>query len=174
MRKPLISTLAMLALFLSACGASSEPAETDVQPVAETEEAGPSVEQFASIIAESRGAVDDWLDEWDEYTCSSLTVADGDPLCEASLTGGGYVALTASLKLEAATKTDAPAYIGDPPDEISIIWQSTEDAATAAATAGEDIPEGCSTSDECAGKVMEFTSAMTELQAKYGSWAPYM
>lgn len=159
---------------ITGCSAASEPAEPEAQPPTQTEEAGPSVEEFASIIAESRRPVDDWLDDWDEYTCSTLSVADGDPLCEATLTGGGYVAETARLELNSATKEDSLVYIGDPPDSIAIIWQSTEDVATAASEAGEEIPDDCSASDECAGAVMTFLMAMEDLQAKYDAWEPYM
>ncbi|MGZ1491149.1 hypothetical protein [Brevibacterium sediminis] len=174
MRKPLITSLAVLTLLLSACGASSEPAETDAQPVADTEESGATAEQFASLISEERRAVDEWLEDWDDNTCSTLSVADGDPLCEVSLTSGSLVADTAKIVMEGATKEGVPAYIGQPPEEIASIWQETFDAATAASEAGEAIPDDCSTSDDCVGKVMDFTMAMDDLQGKYDAWAPYL
>lgn len=174
MRKPLLTSLAVLTLLLSACGASNEPAASDVQPAAETEASGATVEQFASLISEERRPVDEWLEDWDDNTCSTLSVADGDPLCEASLISGGFVANTAQIVMEGATKEGAAAYIGLPPDEIEGIWQETYDAATAASEAGEAIPDDCSTADDCVGKVMDFTMAMDDLQSKYDAWAPYI
>lgn len=174
MPKTLLATLVAVAFIITGCSAPAENTEASVPAEPETEEAGPTVEEFASVIAESRGAVDDWLDEWDEHICSSMTVAEGDPLCEVSLMGGSLVAETARTKLNSATKEDSLVYLGDPPDKIAIIWQSTEDAAIAAAEAGSAIPEDCSTSEGCAGKVMDFTMAMETLQRKYDSWAPYM
>lgn len=174
MRKPLIPTLTVLALLLSSCGASTDPVETDAQPVAETEESGATVEQFASLISEERRSVDEWIEDWHDNTCSTLSVADGDPLCETSLISGSLIADTAKITMEGATKEGVPAYIGQPPEEITSIWQETFDAATTASEAGEAIPEDCSSADDCVGKVMDFTMAMDDLQGKYDAWAPYL
>lgn len=176
MPKTFLATLVAAAFIITGCSAPADTTTTDAQPAAEAEESGPSVEEFASIIAESRRDVDDWLDTWDDNECSSIGVSAGTDIfaCELSLTSGGYVAENARLKLASATNEDAPVYIGDPPESIGIIWQSTEDTATAASEAGDEIPDDCSTDDECAGRVMTFLMAMEDLQSKYDSWAPYM
>lgn len=176
MPKTLIATLVAAAFVIVGCSAPTTTTDAEAQPAAETEEAGPTVEQFASIISESRRDVDEWLETWEDNGCSTIGISTGTDIfaCEISLTTGGLVAETARLRLEAPTNPDAPVYIGDPPDSISIIWQSTEDAAAAASDAGEAIPDDCSIDDECAGKIMDFLMAMDDLQGKYDSWAPYM
>ncbi|NNV09162.1 hypothetical protein ETC03_23675 [Geobacillus sp. MMMUD3] len=94
--------------------------------------------------------------------------------CELSLISGSLIAETKRLELDSATNENSLVYLGDPPVSIAVIWQSTEDAATAASEAGEAIPEDCSTSDDCVSKVMDFEMAMEDLQGKYDAWAPYM
>jgi hypothetical protein len=176
MPRNLLATIVAAAFITSGCTGPSEPTEADVQPPATTEEAGPSVEEFASIIAEGRRDVDEWLETWDENYCSPMGVTDETDImaCEISLISGGLIAETKLLELSSATQEDSLVYIGQPPDSIAIIWQSTEDAAAAASQAGEAIPEDCPASEDCTSKVMDFVSAMEDLQGKYDSWAPYM
>lgn len=160
-----------LILLLSACS-SGEPAS--VPSTNEVQTSGASVQQFASVIAESRGDVDDWLADWHEATCSTLATESGDPTCQALLLGGGLTAETAKLKIEGATKPGVPAYIGEPPEEIAIIRGATEKVAVAAADAGEALPDDCSADSECVKKVFAFVTAMEDLQSKYDAWEPYM
>lgn len=173
MPKTLLAGLLAAAFIITGC---STPASTtgEPQPAAEAEGAGPTVEQFASIIAEDRRDVDDWLDDWHDNSCSTLGVSGGDIACEISLMTGGLIAETARLGLDSATKESSLVYIGDPPKEIATIWQSTVNAATAAAEAGVEIPDECSSDDGCADYVMNFVSAMGTLQSKYDSWEPYL
>ena len=176
MPKTFLVTLAAAALIVTGCAAPSESSEDDAQPVAETETPGAGAEEFASLIAETRRDVDEWLDTWDENGCSSLGVSTGTDImaCEMSLISGGLIADTAEIRMEGATKEGVPAYIGQPPENISIIWDSTKAAAAAASDAGEEIPDDCAASDECAGAVMNFLMAMDDLQGKYDAWEPYM
>ncbi|AZL08591.1 hypothetical protein [Brevibacterium aurantiacum] len=175
MPKKLLATLAAATLIITGCSAPTETSEAEAPPASQTEETGTTVEQFASIIAESRRPVDDWLeDAWDANTCSASIVAAGDITCDLALLSGTTTASTAYIVLDTPTKIDAPGYIGDPPKEVAIIWQSTKDAAEKASDAGEEIPEDCSTDPTCASKVLAFDMAMYDLQGKYDSWAPYM
>lgn len=174
MPRILFAVVVALAFILTGCSATDDATTVETQPSVETEATGPSVEEFASVIAESRRDVDDWIDDWKEDSCSGMAVAGGDPRCGAWLISGGYVALTASLDLDSATKESTDVYIGDPPDEVRIIWKATADAADAANEAGEAIPDDCSADEECTRLVNEFDFAMDELQRKYDSWDPYM
>lgn len=176
MRKNLIAALVAFTFIIGGCSTSKEATEAAAPVAAEAEATGPAAEEFASIIAEGRRDVDDWLETWDENYCSPMGVADGTDImaCELSLMTGGLIAETKRLELDSATNEDALVYLGDPPESISIIWQSTEDAAAAASEAGEAIPEDCSTSDDCVGKVMDFVMAMEDLQGRYDAWEPYM
>ena len=176
MRKNLIAALVASTFIISGCSTSEEATEAAAPVAAETEAAGPAAEEFASIIAEGRRDVDDWLATWDENYCSPMGVADGTDImvCELSLMSGSLIAETKRLELDSATNEDSLVYLGDPPESIAIIWQSTEDAAAAASEAGEAIPEECSTSDDCVGKVMDFVMAMEDLQGRYDAWEPYM
>lgn len=167
----------MAATFIiTGCSAPEETTEAAAPAAAEPEATGPAAEEFASIIAEGRRDVDDWLETWDENDCSPIGVANGIDImaCELSLISGGLIAETKRLELDSATNENSLVYLGDPPESIAIIWQSTEDAAAAAAEAGEAIPEDCSTSDDCVSKVMDFEMAMEDLQGKYDAWDPYM
>lgn len=176
MPKRFLAALVAAAFIFTGCSASGEPTTTDAQPAAEAETSGPASEEFASIIAQSRRDVDEWLDTWDENGCSSIGITTGTDImaCELSLISGGLIAETSRLKLDSATKIEAPAYIGDPPDEINIIWQSTEDAATAASEAGENLPDVCESDEGCGRKIIDFLMAMEDLQSSYDSWEPYM
>lgn len=159
------------ALVLSACTAgTTEPPAVE----SETAAAGVSSEQFASIIAESRRPVDEWLENWQNGGCSAVAVEQGDPLCSSYLVSGKLTAETAKLKMEGATKPGVPAYIGEPPSDVAIVWGSTEDVAAAAADAGAALPEDCSADAECVNKVFVFVSAMRDLQSKYDAWEPFM
>lgn len=172
MPKKILATLAAATLTFTGCSAPTEASEAP--QVSQAEGTGTTVEQFASIIAESRRPVDDWMeDTWDANTCSASIVAAGDVTCDLALLSGTTIASTAYIVLDTPTKIDAPGYIGDPPKEVAIIWQSTKDAAKKASDAGEEIPDDCSTDPTCASKVLAFDIAMYDLQGKYESWAPY-
>lgn len=176
MPKKFLATIVAVSFISTGCSAAGETTEAAAPAVAETDSTGPALEEFASIIAEGRRDVDEWLETWDENYCSPMGVADGSDImaCELSLISGGLIAETKRLELDSATNEDSLVYIGDPPEPIAIIWQSTEDAAAAASEAGESIPEDCSTSDDCVSKVMDFEMAMEDLQGKYDAWDPYM
>ncbi|WP_166825344.1 hypothetical protein [Brevibacterium limosum] len=176
MPKKLLATIVATSFLITGCSAAEETSEAAAPAAAEAEATGPAAEEFASIIAEGRRDVDDWLETWDENYCSPMGVADGTDImaCELSLISGGLIAETKRLELDSATNEDSLVYLGDPPESIAIIWQSTEDAAAAASEAGEAIPENCSTSDDCVSKVMDFEMAMEDLQGKYDAWDPYM
>lgn len=176
MPKKFFATIVAAAFIVTGCSAPEETTEAAAPAAAEADSNGPAVEEFASIIAEGRRDVDGWLETWDENYCSPMGVADGTDImaCELSLVTGGLIAETKRLELDSATNEDSLVYIGDPPESIAIIWQSTEDAAAAASKAGELIPEDCSTSDDCVSKVMDFHMAMEDLQGKYDAWDPYM
>lgn len=176
MPKKLLATFVAATFIFGGCSTSEEATEAAAPVAAEAEATGPTAEEFASIIAEGRRDVDDWLETWDENYCSAMGVADGTDImaCELSLMSGSLIAETKRLELDSATNEGSLVYLGDPPESIAIIWQSTEDAATAASEAGEAIPEDCSASDDCVGKVMDFVMAMEDLQDRYDAWDPYM
>lgn len=176
MPKKLLATIVAATFIITGCSAPEETTEAAAPAAAETEPTGPAAEEFASIIAEGRRDVDDWLETWDQNYCSPMGVADGTDImaCELSLMSGSLIAETKRLELDSATNEDSLVYLGDPPESIASIWQSTEDAAAAASEAGEALPEDCSTSDDCISKVGDFVMAMEELQGKYDSWDPYM
>ncbi|WP_231442065.1 hypothetical protein [Brevibacterium zhoupengii] len=177
MPKTFLATLVATAFFITGCaGVPATTAGAEVEPAAETETTEASAEEFASIIAEGRRDVDEWLETWDENYCSPIGVGDGTDImaCEISLISGGLIADTKVIEMDSATKEDSLVYIGEPPESIAIIWQSTLDAATAASEAGEAVPDDCTTADDCTSKVMEFTMAMEDLQGKYDAWEPYM
>src|SRR5699024_12762616 len=75
MPRKLLATIVAATFITTGCTGPSEPTEADVQPPTTTEEAGPSVEEFASIIAEGRRDVDDWLETWHENYCRPMGVA---------------------------------------------------------------------------------------------------
>ena len=61
MRKNLLAALVAFTFIISGCSTSEEATEAAAPVVAEAEAAGPATEEFASIIAEGRRDVDDWL-----------------------------------------------------------------------------------------------------------------
>lgn len=173
----LLATFIATAAILTGCaGATAITTDAEAEPAADTEITEASAEEFASIIAEGRRDVDEWLETWDDNYCSPIGVGDGTDImaCELSLITGSLVADTKVIEMDSATKEDSLVYIGDPPDSIAIIWQSTVDAATAASEAGDAIPDDCSIAEDCTSKVVEFTMAMEDLQGKYDAWEPYM
>lgn len=176
MRTPLVVSAAIAVLALSGCsgGTATEAAGSPSPPASASASAGPTVEEFGSIISENRRDVDEWLEKWDEHTCSPLSVGDGDPLCEAHLVAGGYTAEAVKLSLQGATSTQSLVHIGDPPDEIKQLWLETEQAASAAADAGDEIPDDCAAASDCVGKVGDFVTAFEDVQSKFDSWDPYL
>lgn len=176
MPKKLLATIVAATFIITGCSAPEETTEAAALAAAATESTGPTVEEFASIIAEGRRDVDDWLETWDQNYCSPMGVADGTDImaCELSLMSGSLIAETKRLEVDSATNEDSLVFLGGPPESIAIIWQSTEDAAVAASEAGETLPEDCSTRDDCVNKARDFVMAMEELQGKYDSWDPYM
>ncbi|WGP05169.1 hypothetical protein QFE97_13775 [Bacillus subtilis] len=94
MRKPLIASFPVLTLLLSACGASSEPAETDFQAVAETEAAGPPERGIpVNSINELRDAVEATGVTCDDYylrEVSGVTGYEDFANCNYSTTFGTF------------------------------------------------------------------------------------
>ncbi|MEL7584897.1 hypothetical protein [Brevibacterium casei] len=134
MPKKLFVAVVAASFIITGCSAEEETSEATGPAAAEAEAASPAAEEFASIIAEGRRDVDDWLETWDENGCSPMGVANGTDImaCELSLISGSLIAETKRLELDSATNENSLVYLGDPPVSIAVIWQSTEDAATAA------------------------------------------
>ncbi|MEU2200582.1 hypothetical protein [Isoptericola sp. NPDC019482] len=145
--------------------ASSEAPESApaTETVAET-----TVDQWASIVAGQRHAVDEMNADWEDATCSATAIAMGDaPDCEAYLIAMGYTAETAAVAIGGAINPDSDTYLGDPPAEIADLYESTFEAADAASVAVSDWENEAATP-------MDATRAWDDLLTKFAEWEPYL
>lgn len=133
-----------------------------------------SVQQFASEIAPIRLDVNESFDRWKERTCSSLAIADGDVLCHGNALILGSTVQTAYIKLNTITNTSASGYVGQPPAEISDLYQETLKVAAKAHDSGKAFQESGCEEKECIGLTVDLIGDAEDLRGTLEKWAPYL
>lgn len=158
--------------------ASAEPeptseATTAAEPAAEeTEDAGATVQQWASLVAEGASSVRDAHATWeDENGCLP---GDEDFVCTTGMLTMSLTASTLATLLEAGTNVGAPGYIGDPPAEVAGLVEDTRTAATQAADAADAAADACMDgSEECLSLGMVMSIEYGRLLQQLDAWGPY-
>lgn len=149
------------------------PAEAPSSADDETEAEAPeeaTIRQWASHVAGAEGDVRDAIAEWDEDDC--LAGID-EPICMSKMLVMSYTAQTLAVTIEGGMNEETPAFIGEPPAEISALVDSTH---AAAAEAGEAAGEAFEVWDdaEATAAGARATQAYGRLISELDSWSPYM
>lgn len=131
-----------------------------------------TVEDFAAVVAEQHAEWDDQV-ETTESACldPALTFA-----CGAGYLTLGMQGEIIQLSLSALHKSGAPAYIGEPPEEIEDLVAETENAGAAVGAAADDLDAaGCADpmGSDCMTQLIALESAIDELSGKLDAWAVY-
>lgn len=174
-----LSALVACTLLLTAACSSADTAQPPpaATPTAEvTAEAKPArtdstVEEWASVVAQQKVAVDDAQKEWSDAMCSSLAAHDGATDCIIRLSTMGTIASTVAITLRGAKDPASPAYIGDPPSEVAPLLGDTITAAAVAEQLGAEV--ACP-GEECVSTAFAMEQAWDELRSQFAAWEPYM
>lgn len=170
--KMVLATVGTAAL-LAAAGCSGSPDPDDpTSPGADTATAvGATVRQWASEVAGIKEMVDESDQDWNDRTCSSIAVSEGDALCGATIIPMKYNAQTANITLGGLVEAGGRNSLGEPPAEIASLVDETVQAAAAAAMSGEAME--CP-GDDCLGGASAFTRDWGDLVNVLAKWEPYL
>lgn len=184
--RQLKTTIAVLALPLAlvGCGESNRVDTADVaaaQAASAPPSASPSnapddgseqgsTRDYDEISFTELRSIQQWQQGWNEKHCSTQYARD--VLCSADLFAAEMKATTLKAKLEGAQNPEAPAYIGDVPEEREEIVASTiEKADEVIQDAGEMQSLDCGANPaRCNIAALQFGTLMDELESKLTGW----
>jgi hypothetical protein len=167
-----IIALAAAIVAVAGCNSSSNgdatPPRTTPATVTTSASAGPSVTQFASVVAKQEG-------EWRNRT-SKVDEDCVDPACKLGLLTLSLTADTAHTVISGAHDPQSKTYLGDPPEEIAQLLMETEAAAAAVQPAYDTWDAaGCTDphDDKCLSEYLQLEQSIGTLTGKFDAWRPY-
>lgn len=144
------------------------PSQTAYTPAA-------SKADYGKVLLKVQGGVDEYMKDWEDNTCSSGAVAQGDPLCFAIAMRAESVASIVSVSLKGAQQPKSPSYIGAPPSELTKVIQTTVAASQEAVAAAEEWrAANCPKDYACTNKTLMLDMAMEDLQTEMKAWDLYL
>lgn len=168
------SGIAILAL--AACGSQTPVASTatesaEARPATATATA--SVADYMAATMSARNGVDKWLSDWNENTCSSLSLEHMP--CYLIMMRAGSIAGIVESTISGIQKEGVPAYVGAPPAELasSALPKTIAAADKAVSVTDEWATADCPDDYECVNVTLRTEMAMEQMLDSIDAWELY-
>ncbi len=180
--KKVLGAVALAAVLLTGCSSTgtqptaASPTASSPSP-SSTPSKTPSASKadYGRVLLKVQAGVDEYVSDWKKYTCSSGSVAQGDPLCFAIAMRAESVASLVGISLKGAQQPKSPSYIGAPPSELTKVVQTTVAASDEAVNAAKEWrAANCPKDYACTNKTLMLDMAMTDLQTEMKAWELYL
>ncbi|MDQ0679109.1 outer membrane murein-binding lipoprotein Lpp [Arthrobacter pascens] len=159
-----IGAVALAAILLTGCSSAgtqpvsaSSPAPSPAATTSQTPSTpAASKADYAKVALKVQTGVDEYVSDWKKNTCSSGSVAQGDPLCFTIAMRAESVANIVGISLKGAQQPKSPSYLGTPPDDLTKILGTTVTASDEAVSAAKEWrAANCPTEYACQNKTRD-------------------